>query len=119
MCHIAQPAEGKIHVYFHTSVNPEKTLSQVIICSVYLPLYAGSMAFWLLISQVYTLCELKCLLDPFLYIVQVLKTPSVGWTTVGERAQPRGLEDKVQISFATYCSGCIQHHERKPNINIS
>lgn len=78
MCHIAQPAEGKIHVYFHTSVNPEDSLSQVIISTLYLSFYTDSVASWLLISHVYRLCEFKCLPDPFLHIVQVLKARREG-----------------------------------------
>lgn len=106
MCHIAHPAEGKIHVYFHTSVNPETSLSQVILYTVYLSFYTDSVASWLLISLVYGLCELECLFDPFLHIVQVLKTRREGGsghtsdrvqrghTVVGNYAQLRWLQKK-------------------------
>lgn len=93
MCHIAQPAEGKTHVYFHTSVNPENSLPQVIICTVYLPFYTGSMASWPLISLVYRLCELKCLPDPFLHTVQVLKTRREG----GMETQVTGDREGTQL----------------------
>lgn len=111
MCYIPQPAEGKIHVYFHASVNPENSLSQVIICTVYLSFYTDSMASWLLISLVYGLCELNIFLILLCTLYRCWKQGErVGWghtcdrgqrgdTTVGNYAQLRWLK-KVQINFS-------------------
>lgn len=109
---------GKICVYFRTPVNAENSLSQIIIC---LSLYADSMVFWLLISLVYRLCELKCLLDPFLHIVQVSETQGGGggrWrnmTTVGNNAQFKGLEGKFQSNFATALTVLVAYSIVKGN----